>query len=564
MSDQALIATVPLPKLLKLGEQQTVDMQPLELSAGQLVFVLGANGTGKSSLLTYFVVQGGEKVRRISAHRQTSFQSSKIDITAAKRRSQDSAFRDFDRRSASRWHDSYAQERTQSALFDLVASESRRSQHIAAAVDANDLNAAKRRADTEEAAARKLNRLLKTASIDIEIILRGAEEVQARRQGYEPYGVHQMSDGQRAALLLAADVLTAPDGTIFLIDEPERHLHRSISSPLLRDLFAERPDCTFVVSTHEIDLAFEHPQATTLLIRSYFPAQQEVSDSGQFLPECWDMDIYNPSDAPEGLEDDLRRDILGARRRLLFVEGQPNSLDQPLYSLLFPNVSVIAKESCMEVQRAVAGLRSSSSLHWIEAYGIVDGDNRTDEDIQELRDAGVFSLPTNAVESLYYHPTVIQMVAKNLSAVTGLDSDAVIDKVRKGMLRQFKKKRDELCAAVVEQRLREKVLASLPKRSDIDAGEWAPPTINISASMEEVLARFDRLIEAEQLDELVMRFKVRRSGIPAVVAAALENKGPKPFERAVRKQLQQDNKLLKFVRTLVEPLCSVLLSDESN
>ena len=42
------------------------------------------------------------------------------------------------------------------------------------------------------------------------------------------YGAAELSDGERNALLISAEILTAKDGTLLIIDEPERHLHRSI------------------------------------------------------------------------------------------------------------------------------------------------------------------------------------------------------------------------------------------------------------------------------------------------------------------------------------------------
>jgi len=47
--------------------------------------------------------------------------------------------------------------------------------------------------------------------------------------------------------------------------------------------------------------------------------------------------------------DDLKKDILGARRKLLFVEGANTSPDKPLYSLVFPDVSIVAKSGYREV-----------------------------------------------------------------------------------------------------------------------------------------------------------------------------------------------------------------------
>jgi ABC-type cobalamin/Fe3+-siderophores transport system ATPase subunit len=62
-------------------------------------------------------------------------------------------------------------------------------------------------------------------------------------------------DGEKSALLLAGEVLTTPEGAICIIDEPERHLHRSISAGLVKAIIAERSDAHFVVLTHDLELA---------------------------------------------------------------------------------------------------------------------------------------------------------------------------------------------------------------------------------------------------------------------------------------------------------------------
>jgi len=164
-------------------------------------------------------------------------------------------------------------------------------------------------------------------------------------------------------LLIAGNVLTAPPGTLLIIDEPERHLHRSIISPLLSQLFQHRSDCAFVVSTHDHNLPLEFPDARTLLLRS-------CTFNGQTV-QSWKADEL-PSDSSN--DDSLKRDLLGARRRILFVEGSESSLDKTIYALIFPAVSVIPKGSCHEVERAVGSVRAGETFHWLRAFGIVDGD----------------------------------------------------------------------------------------------------------------------------------------------------------------------------------------------
>ena len=97
----------------------------------------------------------------------------------------------------------------------------------------------------------------------------------ASKSGSKPYSIAQLSDGERNALLIATNVLTVKDGTLVLIDEPERHLHRSIISPLLTHLFAQRPECAFIVSTHDVMLPLDNPASphttrSELRLRKFF------------------------------------------------------------------------------------------------------------------------------------------------------------------------------------------------------------------------------------------------------------------------------------------------------
>ena len=111
-----------------------------------------------------------------------------------------------------------------------------------------------------------VNELLRLSNLPIEIIVEQRQKVVASRSGSAPYSVAELSDGERNAFLIAADVLTAEAGTLLLIDEPERHLHRSIISPLLSLLFKKRKDCAFVVSTHEVMLPIDNPAARIFLV----------------------------------------------------------------------------------------------------------------------------------------------------------------------------------------------------------------------------------------------------------------------------------------------------------
>lgn len=121
---------------------------PLKLAVdlGEMLFILGANGTGKSSLMQAFASSSREKTRRISAHRQTWFRSGSPEFTGKQRAEYEQNVFHYDRQPDARWMDDYGQQRAQMAIYDLVNSENVRAREIARAVDQHNSDEVTKRA----------------------------------------------------------------------------------------------------------------------------------------------------------------------------------------------------------------------------------------------------------------------------------------------------------------------------------------------------------------------------------------------------------------------------------
>lgn len=398
-----------MPFNLKIPESGNTSLD-LTIDAGNVLFVLGANGSGKSSIMHRFYRDHHANARRITAHRQTWFTSSAITLTPDQKRATEINIHNTDTDPQARWNECYSEQRPSIAIHDIIDAENVRARSIASAVDNDNLDLAKTLAK-QDAPIKIINELLRLSNIPIEISVRENEQVVAKKSGGTHYSIAELSDGERNALLIAANVLTVKTGTLLLIDEPERHLHRSIISPLLTLLFKKRPDCSFIISTHDVMLPLDNPQSRTLLIRDCTYTNNTIT--------AWDADLVPPDTE---IDDSLKKDILGARKKILFIEGDERSLDKPLYSLLFPNTSVISKSGCRDVEHAVTSIRDAENLHWLNAYGIVDNDRRTQSDIDRLKSEGIYAISLYAVESLYYHPDIQRKVAERSAAVTGEDA----------------------------------------------------------------------------------------------------------------------------------------------
>lgn len=516
------------------------------LKVGELLFLLGANGTGKSSLLGRFAGSNYPKAKRISAHRQTWFNSNSLDMTPNSRNSLENTIKKQDRSDEARHTLQYPAERTAMAIFDLIDADTMLARKIAELVRSGDVAGAQA-AGRLPAPLSVINELMLSSHIPIEISVEERQRLMARKNGGPLYSIAWLSDGERNAFLIAADVLTAPPGTLLLIDEPERHLHRSIISPLLTLLFQRRSDCAFIISTHELMLPIDSPAASTLLVRSC-----EYQGSS---PSTWIVDLLPPN---ADLDEGLKADILGGRQKIIFIEGTQRSLDAPLYSLLFPQVSIIPKSSSRDVEHAVRGLRAAETSHWVKAWGIVDNDRRSPAEIEKLKEHGIFALSHFSVEALYYHPEIIRRVAARVATITGKDAEQAFKAAIEVAIAEAGKQREHLVLDAVERLARRAVFDALPTKEAIRSGRTVTIEVNVADLRASEQTDFDRQIKLGDLSGLLERYPLRESGALSGVASAVGLKSRGDYEAAVRTMLVEDAEAMSFLRGLFGDLVSAM------
>jgi ABC-type Mn2+/Zn2+ transport system ATPase subunit len=510
----------------------------IDICIVNILYILGANGTGKSSLVSRLFNMNNGRSIRISAHRQTWFDSNTLNLTPHARQELENGYRSQDVQSYARYREWNPQGRSTIAIFDLIDADTTQERKIASLVRIGDIASAVKEGQNPSP-IQTINELMRLSGIPIEISLEEGQKIVACKNGGNSYSVAELSDGERNAFLIASSVLTTKPGTLILIDDPERHLHRSIISPLLRLLFDKRKDCAFIVSTHELMLPIDTPEASTLLIRSCDYEGQNV--------RAWTIDLVASGTE---IDEDLKRDLLGARRKILFVEGAAQSLDTPLYSLLFPQVSVIPKEGCRGVEQAVRGLRGAPNMHWIAAWGIVDNDQRPPEDVARLRSAGIWALSHYSVESLYYHPKILIRVAERVAQMIGAHADVLVESALDSAVAVTKAHKDHLVTSAVLRIVRNRIQNSLPGREEIEGADSVKVEVDVSILRAEEETRFDTLIGAADWEGLLTRYPLRESPAFDRVVGGFKMTGQATYRAAVLKMLQDDETAVTDLRNL--------------
>ena len=225
----------------------------------------------------------------------------------------------------------------------------------------------------------------------------------------EKYSANQMSDGERAVLYLAAQVLCVPTEKILIMDEPEIHLHRSIMNRLWIALEKAREDCLFIYITHDTQFASLHSHADKIWVQDFDGTQ-------------WNLQKLEDSNLPE----ELLLDILGNRKNVLFVEGTANSDDIKLYSELYPNYYVVPCGNCRQVIERTKAFNRSDMLHHCNIYGIIDRDYRSDDEIDKYKASKIYTIDVSEVENLFLVEELVRWFASHM----GKNADEVFDAIK--------------------------------------------------------------------------------------------------------------------------------------
>lgn len=214
----------------------------------------------------------------------------------------------------------------------------------------------------------------------------------------QEYAGTEMSDGERVALYLIAQCLLLPTNHLILIDEPELHLHKSLMARLWNAIEKTRNDCSFIYITHDLDFASSRVSARKIWIKS-------------FENNIWDWQFIEED---EFIPENLLLEVIGSRKPILFIEGERGSSDYALYQEYYSDFTVIPRWSCRHVIESVYWLSANSELHSIRAFGLIDRDGRSKDEIENLQKNNVFVLPFSEIENVFLAPELLKCVTEHL------------------------------------------------------------------------------------------------------------------------------------------------------
>ena len=486
--------------LAPLHLQTSSGMQTINLRTGAVTMITGPNGVGKSAFL-YGIYRslGAGRSDYHPGHRQIHFNNGwdNIGQDVAQLRLNNYTHVDNFNRYKSAWSE------------DHFKSVVRRLSQADAAYNAVQL--AQIRSGAAAAGIgplEHLNIIFESARMPVRFMSTtlGIRAVRNMLQ----YDIDQMSDGERAAFYISSAIITQEQFTVLIIDEPEKHLHPSISAPLISAAVRSRNDIAYVFASHDLNVIDGLQSDTLIYIRD--------SQITSFRPEMrnYDLQVIGNSEA---IPESLRRDLLGSRQRILFVEGEPTSIDFGIYNAIFQTWKIAPKGGADTVISTVGSFERNADLHWINVSGLVDGDGRDQAERTALASKGVHVLACPTAENLLFQPVIIERVCEVMYALEGgLAAEYRIQNLRLNIKGKLMTQLPSIVSKIVAWRVNRIVSATKITTKQVSEGLKDIPGIDVGKTHEQVTAEVTSIVEDADPLQALSKLPIKNTGIPSMIA----------------------------------------------
>jgi ABC-type ATPase involved in cell division len=498
--------------VIPLADQQSIRV---ELEAGSILFLIGENGAGKSSLLTRFSLSNPTNVRRVWASRSNLFQQENPSLSPPPSPAEQ----------ASQWHgqratltgkDVWWQQSSDFAITRLLMAET------------NFLHGTRVRAETKSPFA-TTNEVLLSAGFKLKLSQHDLK-VLVSRSGSESFAMSQLSDGERNAILLVADCITAPFGTLLLIDEPEKNLYRRISSQLITDLVEQLPDCAVVISTHDPSLIPEIKASSKriFLVRNISFTLGSV--------QHWEIDdVKNP----EEIQPDLFFEILGPKRKLLFVEGELDSPDLKIYSAIFGDtVEVKRIADRRQVEKFVGAITKVTNMTWIECSGITDRDFTTTAEPNN----NVTPIKIYSIDSLFCLPEMYSALIREQAETLDKDKEWIklrLNQANSKSKEVLTKKKVDLTTKRWQMDQRERLNRLIQKTEPTNG--VITLTDDATTDIQKLLTDYEQALQNDDLNTLARDYPMKKTGLIHELAMIAECKDVKQYVERFAKLIKTNH-----------------------
>jgi hypothetical protein len=177
----------------------------------------------------------------------------------------------------------------------------------------------------------------------------------------------------------------------------------------------------------------------------------------------------------------------------------------------------------------------------------------------EFEKRGIYPLPIFAVESLYYNADVLNIIALRQEDLLGVSASALVEEARKNAFKALDSSSIEFLASrIAERQLRDKIMREIPSREQIADQRISRIEISFESPYMKEFSLLTEMVEHKKLEEIIMRYPVRETGVLTNLARSLRFSGRKDYERAVLQAVKTDSHLRELLKNKLGNLATHL------
>ncbi len=206
---------------------------------------------------------------------------------------------------------------------------------------------------------------------------------------------------------------------------------------------------------------------------------------------------------------------------ILLCEGDDNSIDKAVYSLVFPELCIVPVGGCSIVSRYTPKIRNNLLDLGIYVFGIIDRDALSKREIKNLNyRTGVYTTKLPFIENIICAPETLEIVCD----IKNLDFELLLNKIETELLKTLWQKMKE----------------ALPINLGVEKNE------RIKSLCVGVETRKKQILKVVSKDNIL--YSYRDKIIVSIVGNALGLQGKKPYYNEIMEMMKNPDYSLRFAK----------------
>ena len=395
--------------------------------------IVGGNGSGKSSLASYFKESDADGIIVIPAQKILFYLENPEASSANEKDIRKIQKNNFNDKSYKKDYDVSNKVSQLSKVF---------SYHISAIINELAKAGADKLVKNKDSETKyiKLLEIWRKLYSDIEFRYDMNKRKLVPEKNGKEYDLNSMSEGEKVTLFYILITLFAPRGAYIIVDEPETFLNPSMYNRLWYLLEEYRKDCRFIYISHHLEFISSRNARIIYWCKEY--------DGNK------NWEIKKISGELGDIPKELVIELLGARKNILFCEGSRESLDYKVYTLLFENQVVVVPVGGHKDVINNTKAYNNSKLFDGEAYGIIDKDYHSKEALENYEQNKIYHLEFNEIEMFLITNEILECVLTNTYAPDITSS--LMKKFKIEVINEIQKKKDYIINESIKFHIDEK------------------------------------------------------------------------------------------------------------